>query len=151
MLRQPIHSLSLFIHPVVSDSLQPHELQHARLPCPSPYPGIYPNSCLLSQWCHSTISSSVTPFSCPQSFPESESSPMSQLFTSGVQSIGASALSSSPHIPQAFPNFTPASNQHIRDLHIWSLLWPLGGLKMAPCSLPFLPSSSGVNFPLLCI
>ena len=94
MLRQPIHSLSLFIHPVVSDSLQPHELQHARLPCPSPYPGIYPNSCLLSQWCHSTISSSVTPFSCPQSFPESESSPMSQLFTSGVQSIGASALSS---------------------------------------------------------
>ena len=94
MLRQPIHSLSLFIHPVVSDSLQPHELQHARLPCPSSSPGIYPNLCLLSQWCHSTISSSVTRFSCPQSFPESESSPMSQLFTSGVQSIGASALSS---------------------------------------------------------
>ena len=59
---------------VISDSLQPHGLQHARPPCPSPTPGFYPNSCPLSQWCHPTISSSVIPFSsCPQSFPASGS------------------------------------------------------------------------------
>ena len=74
-------------------TLQPHELQHARPPCPSPTPGVYPNSCPLSRWCHPTISSSVIPFSsCPQSFPASESFPMSQLFTSGGQTIGGSAL-----------------------------------------------------------
>ena len=59
---------------VMSDSLRPHELQNARPPCPSPTPGVYPNSCLLSRWCHPTISSSVVPFSsCPQSFPASGS------------------------------------------------------------------------------
>ena len=64
---------------VVSDSLRPHELQHTRLPCPSPTPGSYTNSCLLSGWCHPTISSFVIPlFSCPQSFPASGSFPMSQ-------------------------------------------------------------------------
>ena len=77
---------------VVSDSLQPHKSQHARPPCPSPTPRVYPNSCPLSQWCHPAISSSVVPFSsCPQSFPASESFPMSQLFTWGGQSIGVSA------------------------------------------------------------
>ena len=77
---------------VMSDSLRPHELQHTRPPCPSPTPGVYPNSCPLSQWCHPSTSSSVVPFSsCPQSFPASGSFPMSQLFTSGVQSTGASA------------------------------------------------------------
>ena len=66
---------------VVSDSLRPHELQHARPPCASPTPGVHPNSCPLSWWCHPTISSSVVPFSsCPQSFPTSGSFPMSQLF-----------------------------------------------------------------------
>ena len=80
---------------VVSDSLQPHETQHARPPCPSPIPGVYPNSCPLSQWCHPTISSSVITFSsCPQSFPASESFQISQLFTSGSQSIGVSASAS---------------------------------------------------------
>ena len=80
---------------VVSDSLWPHELQHARLPCPSPTPGVYPNSCPLSWWCHPTISSSVIPFfSCPQSFPASGSFQMSQLFTSGGQSIGFSSSTS---------------------------------------------------------
>ena len=80
---------------VMSDSLWPHELQHARPPCPSPIPGVYPNSCPLSQWCHPTISSSVVPFSsCPQSLPASESFPMSQLFASGGQSIGVSASTS---------------------------------------------------------
>ena len=75
-------------------SLQSHGLQQTRLPCPSPSPGAYSNSCPLSQWCHPTISSSVVPFSsCPQSYPASRSYfLMSQLFASGGQSIGASAL-----------------------------------------------------------
>ena len=80
---------------VVSYSLQPHELQHARPPCPSPTPGVYPNSCPLSRWCHPAISSSVIPFSsCPQSFPASGSFQMSQLFASGGQTIGVSASAS---------------------------------------------------------
>ena len=67
---------------VVSNSLQPHGLQHARLPCPSPTPGVYSNSRPLSWWCHLTISSCVIPFSCLQSFPASGSFPMSQFFAS---------------------------------------------------------------------
>ena len=73
--------LLLFSHPVVSDSLQPHELQHARPPCLSPTPGVCPNPCPLSRWYHPSISSSFVPFSsCSQSFPASGSSQMSQLF-----------------------------------------------------------------------
>ena len=84
-----------FSRSVMSDSLQPHELQHARPPCPSPSPSIHSNSCPLSQWYHPAISSSVVPFSsCPQSLPASGSFPMSQLFASGGQSIGFSALAS---------------------------------------------------------
>ena len=80
---------------VVSDSLRPHEPQHARPPCPSPTPGVHPNPCPSSQWCHPAISSSVIPFSsCPQSFPASGSFPMSQFFTSGGQSIAVSASTS---------------------------------------------------------
>ena len=80
---------------VMSDSLQPHELQHTRPPCPSPTPRVHPNPCPLSQWCHPAISSSVIPFSSfPQSLPESGSFPMSQLFTRGGQSIGVSASTS---------------------------------------------------------
>ena len=76
-------------------TLHSHEPQHARHPCPSPNPRVYPNSCSLSQWCHPTISSSVIPFSsCPQSFPTSGSFPMSQLFESGGQSIRVSASTS---------------------------------------------------------
>ena len=79
----------------MSDSLWPHGLQHARLPCPSLSPGVCSNSCSLSWWCRPTISSSVIPFSsCSQSFPASESFPMSQLFTSSGHSIGASASAS---------------------------------------------------------
>ena len=75
---------------VMSDSLRPHGPQHARLPCPSPTPGVCSNSCSSSRWCHPTISSSVVPFSsCLQSFPASGSFPVSQFFTSGGQSIGA--------------------------------------------------------------
>ena len=79
----------------MSDSLRSHVLQHTRLFCTSPSPKVCSNSCPLSQWCHSTISSSVVPFfSCPQSFPASGSFPMSQLFASGGQSVGASATAS---------------------------------------------------------
>ena len=84
-----------FSRSFMSDSLRPHEPHHARPSCPSPTPGVNPNSCLLSRWCHPTISSSVIPFSsCPQSFPASGSFQMSQLFTSGGQSVGVSALTS---------------------------------------------------------
>ena len=81
-----------FRHSVVSESLRPHELQHARPPCPSPTPGVHSNSGPSSQWCHPAISSSIVPFSsCPQSLPASESIPMSQLFAWGSQSTGVSA------------------------------------------------------------
>ena len=84
-----------FSRSVVSDSLRPHELQHARPPCPSLTSGVHPNPCPLSQWCHPTISSSVVPFSsCPQSVPASGSFQMSQLFASGGQSIGVLASTS---------------------------------------------------------
>ena len=80
---------------VVSDSFQPHGLQHTRPPCPSPTPRVYSNSCPLSRWCHPTIASSVIPFSsCPQYFPASGSFQMSQFFASGGQSTGVSASAS---------------------------------------------------------
>ena len=79
----------------MSDSLRPHELQHARPPCPSPTPRVYLNSCPSSRWCHPAISSSVVPFSsCPQSLPASGSFPMSQLFAWGGQRTGISASAS---------------------------------------------------------
>ena len=86
-----------FSHSVMSDSLWPHGLQHTRLPCPSPNPGACShssNSCPLSRWCHPTISSSVVPFSCLQSFPASGSFPISQFIASGGRSIEASASAS---------------------------------------------------------
>ena len=84
-----------FSRSVVSDSLQPHELQHARPPCPSPTPGVHPNPCPLSRWCHPTVSSSVVPFSsCLQCFPASGSFQMGQLTAAGAQSIGVSASTS---------------------------------------------------------
>ena len=82
-------------HSVMSDSLRPHESQHARPPCPSPTPGVHCDSHPLSQWCHPAISSSVVPFSsCLQSLPASESFPMSQLFAWGGQSTGLAASAS---------------------------------------------------------
>ena len=90
----------------VSDSLRPHELQHARPPCPSPSPGVHSNSCPSSRWHHPAISSSVIPFSsCPQSLPASESFPMSQLFAWGGQSIGVSALASD--LPKNTQDWSP--------------------------------------------
>ena len=95
-----------FSHSVVSDSLWPHGLQHVRLPCPSPTPGVYSNSCPSSWWCHPTIWSSVIPFSSwPQSFLASGSFPMSQFFTSGGQSIGVSALAS--FLPKNIQGWSP--------------------------------------------
>ena len=84
-----------FNRSVVSNSLQPHESQHTRPPCPSPNPGVHPDSCPSSPWCHPAISSSVVPFSSwPQSLPASGSFPMSQFFASSGQSIRASASTS---------------------------------------------------------
>ena len=95
-------------HSVVSDSLRPHDSHHARPPCPSPTPGVHSDSCPSSQWCHPSISFSVVPFSsCPQYIPASGSFLMSQLFTWGGQSTGASALAS----------FLPKNTQD------WSLEW----------------------------
>ena len=112
-----------FSHSVVSESLRPHELQHTRPPCPSPTPGVHPNSCASSQWCHPAISSSVVPFSsCPQSLLASGSFPMSQLFTWGGQSIGVSALAS----------VLPKNTQD----------WSLDGMVGSPCSPRDSPESS---------
>ena len=92
-----------FSRSVVSDSLRPHESQHARPPCPSPTPGVHSDSHPLSQWCHPAISSSVISFSsCHQSLPASESFPMSQLFAWGGQSSGVSALAS--FLPKKSPD-----------------------------------------------
>ena len=126
-----------FSHSVMSDSLQPHELQHVRPPCPSPTSGVHPNPCPLSRWCHPTISSSVVPFSfCPQSFPASRSFQMSQLFASGGQSIGVSASTS------VFSMTTQDQS-------------PLGWLVGSPCSPRDSPESSptpqfkSINFLVL--
>ena len=108
LLQSPGFSSVQFSHSVASDSLWPHGLQHARPPCPSPTPGVHPNPCLLSQWCHPAISSSVVPFSaCPQSFPASESFQMSQLFASSGQSTGVSASASEPwsEFPESYSEF----------------------------------------------
>ena len=92
---------------VVSDSLRPHESLHARPPCPSPTPGVHPDSCPSSQWCHPAISSSVIPFSsCPQSLPASEPFPMSQLFAWGGQSTGVSTLAS--FLPKKSQGWSPS-------------------------------------------
>ena len=91
---------------VVSDSLQRHESQHTRPPCPSPTPRVHSDSCPSSQWCHPAISSSVVPFSsCPQSFPALESIPMSQLFAWGGQSIGD--LTSASVLPMNTQDWSP--------------------------------------------
>ena len=106
-------------HSVMSNSLQPHELQHARPRCPSPTPRVYSNSCLLSQWCHPTISSSGVPFSSHlQSFPASGSFPKSQFFTSGGQNIGVSASASV--FPMNIQDWFPLG------LTDWISLWSKG-------------------------
>ena len=96
-----------FSRSVVSESLRPHELQHARPPCPSPKTGVHPDSRPSSQWCHPAISTSVVHFSsCPPSLPASESFPMSQLFAWGGQSTGVSALASV--LPKKSHGYSPS-------------------------------------------
>ena len=96
-----------FSRSVVSDSLRPHEWQHARTPCPSPTPGVHSDSRPSSPWCHPAISSSVVPFSsCPQSLPASESFSMSQLFAWDGQSTGVSALAS--FLPKKSQSWSPS-------------------------------------------
>ena len=108
--------IAQFSRSVMSDSLRPHELQHARPPCPSLTPGVNPDSCPFSQWCHLTISSSGISFSsCPQSFPASGSFQMNQLFASDGQSIGVSAS-------------TSVLPMNIQDWFPWG--WTVG----SPCS-----------------
>ena len=106
-----------FSRSVVSDSLRPHELQHARPPCPSPTPGVHSNLRPSSRWCHPAISSSVVPFSsCPQSLPASESFPMSQLFAWGGQSTGVSALAS--FLPKNTQGWSPLEWTGWRKLQV---------------------------------
>ena len=119
-----------FSRSVVSNSLWPHESKHARPPCPSPTPGVYPNPCPSSRWCHPAISSSVIPFSsCPKSFPASGSFPMSQLFTWGGQSIRVSALAS----------FLPMNTQD------WSPLGWTGWISLQPKELSRVFSNTAVQ------
>ena len=100
------HSSVQFSRSVMSNSLRPLGLQRARHPCPSPTPGVHPNPCPLSRWCHPTISSSVVPFSsCPQSFPASGSFQTSQFFASGGQNIRVSASTSVP--PMNIQDWSP--------------------------------------------
>ena len=136
--RKPVSTLPIaednnsvqFSHSVMSDSLQPHELQHARPPCPSPIPWVYPNSCPSSWWCHPTISSSVVPFSsCPQSLPTSGPFPISQLFAPGGQSIRISALAS----------FLPMNTQD------WSPLGWIGWIPLQSKGLSRLFSNTTVQ------
>ena len=121
---------------LVSNSLRPHELQHARSPCPLPTPGVYPNPCPLNRWCHPAVSISVAPFSCSQSLPALGSFPMGQLVASGGQNTGVSASVS----------VLPMNTQD------WS---PLGWLDGSPCSPRDSPESSptpqfkSINFSAL--
>ena len=112
----PRYSSVQFSRLVESDSLQPHEPQHARPPCPSPTPGVHPNPCPSSQWCHPIISSSVIPFSsCPQSFPASGSFQMSQLFASQIQPTGTYSMTKCPPMDESTNKTQHAHMQWIQS------------------------------------
>ena len=115
-------AFSQFSRSVMSDSLRPHELQHARPPCPSPTPGVHSNSHPSSRWCHPATLSSVVPFSsCPQSLRASESFPMSQLFAWGGQSTGVSALAS--FLPKNTQDWSPSEWTGWISLHLKPSAW----------------------------
>ena len=155
-----------FSHSVVSNSLGPHELQHARPPCPSPTPGVHPNPCPSSWWCHPTISSSDVPFSsCPQSFPASGSFQMSQLFSSGGQSTGVSASASvlpvntqgwSPLRWTGWSSCSPRDSQESSPtplIFLYSLIFLFSScftLDYITCTLFFLVQSCCINIKVLC-
>ena len=123
----------------MSDSLRPHGVQHARLPCPSLSPGFCSNSCPLSQWCQPIISSSAAPFSsCPQSFPASRSCPMSRLFASSSQNIGASASISV--LPMNIQGWFPV------DWLVWSPCSP--GDSQESCPAPQFESTNSLMLNL---
>ena len=129
-----------FSHSVMSDSLWPHGLQHTRLPCPSPTPKACSDSCPLSQWSHPTISSSVIPFSCLQSFLASGSFPMSQFFTSRGQSIGVSASSSV--LPMNIQEWFPLGWTGWISLQSKGLSRVFSNMTAFLCSYLILPSST---------
>ena len=152
-------SVVQFSRSAVSDSLWPHESQHPRPPCPSPTPGVHPNPCPLSRWCHPTISSSAVPFSsCPQSFPASGSFPMSQLFASDGQSIGVSASTSV--LPMNTQDWSPLGwtavlpfkedKQHCHEEHLVKIKAPEEGYLPWASFLSLLaPTHSSSAFQLL--
>ena len=123
-LSHPQFNSVQFSRSVLSDSLRPHESQHARPPCPSPTPRVHPDSCPSSQWCHPTISSLVVPFSsCPRSLPASESFPISQLFAWGGQSPGVSALAS--FLPKKSQGWSPSEWTgwiSLQSKRLWAIL-----------------------------
>ena len=158
-------SVSQFSRSVVSNCLQPHESQHSRPPCPSPTPGVYPNPCPSSRWCHPAISSSVIPFSsCPQSLPASGFFPTSQLFAWGGQSIGVSASVSV--LPMNTWDWSPlgwtgwislqSSGEtleypiYLRCMlcsvsHVWLFVTPWTVAHQAPLSMGFSGKNPGVH------
>ena len=130
-VRSDIFSSVQFSRSVLSDPLRPTGLQHARLPCPSPTPRVHSDSCPSSQWYHPAISSSVVPFSfCPQSLPASESFPMSQLFTWGSQSTGASALAS--FLPKKYQGWSPSEWTGWISWSLFSECWALSHNQFSP-------------------
>ena len=138
----PLLALLLFSSLVMS--LWPHELQHIRLPCTSPSPRVC--LCSLSQWCHPTISSSVTPSSCPQSFPVTRSFPMSRLFTSGGQSIGASASVLPMNIQGWFPlRLTGLISLLSKGLSSVSPTWQFESTNSSLLSLLYGPTLTSVH------
>ena len=132
----------------MSDSLRPHGLQLARLPCPSPTPKTCSNSCPSSWWCHPTISSSVVPFSCLRSFPASGSFQMSQFFPSGRQSIGTSALASvlpvniQDWFPLGWTGLTPCSP---RDSQESSPTPQFKSINSSVLSFPYRPTLTSIH------
>ena len=138
---------------VMSGSLWPHESQHARPPCPSPPPGVYPNPCPLSRWCHSTILSSVIPFSsCPQSFPVSGE--MSQLFSSGGQIIGVSASTSV--LPMNTQDWSPLGwtgwiSLQSSDSQESSPTSQLKSINSSVLSLPYSPTLTSIRDHVCCL
>ena len=142
-------------HSVVSDSLQLHESQHARPPCPSPTPRVHPNPCPLSRWCHPTISYSVVPFSsCLQSFPPSGTFPMSQFITSGHQSIGVSTSASvlpmniQDWFPLGFTGWISLQSKGPRDSEESSLTPPNKSINSSALSFLYIPTLTS-TFSLL--
>ena len=152
LFRVTYYVCSIYSNSVVSDSLLPHGLQHARLPCPSPTPGACSNSCPLSEWCHPTISSSVVPFSsCLQYFPASGSFQISQFFSSSGQSIGVSAstlvlpMNTKGWLPLGFTGLISLHSKGLSRVFSSTPVWKHQIFSVQPC----LWSSSHIHTWLL--